>query len=50
MILAFQASGAQFTEIPLWPDRAPGSEEINVEEEVIYGTAGIVDRAIHNVM
>ncbi len=49
MILPFQASGAQFTEIPLWPDGAPGSEGINVEEEVIYRTAGIVDRAIHNV-
>ena len=49
VILSCQTFGAQFTEIPLWPDGAPGSEEIKVKEEVVYRTTGIVDRAIYNV-
>ena len=48
-IMPFQTFGAQFTEIPLWPDGAPGSERIKIKEEVVYRTAGIVDRAIYNV-
>lgn len=49
LLLSCRAFGAQFTEIPLWPDGAPGSEEFTVNEEVVYRTTGIVDRAIYNV-
>jgi len=49
LIFTYRVFGDQFTEIPLWTDGAPGSQEIDVKEEVIYRTAGIVDRAIYNV-